>query len=627
MESPLVQLNQEILEKKPYSLEGKALEQYIRIIERLYSAQTQRWYRRDEFDGLTYDQVYLANQRAGYSYLAPKINLSDVRVNTGTTEKKVEFILNELLALNLQSEILAYDKDDQLIDNFSYTCTDLVHRTEEMEHADEKDLFILQELLTQPGVYVEENWVERTVGTGKKKKTIRRCERQLLQGSQIYLGDITLPGYRFQEQPYIFKYFRKTYAEARTLFGDMECWEYIKPGAYSTIQPVPYQIYRMGSLLSNEVEGFIYMCPNDKEYQIILQGIPLYGPGEPLPWDWEGYNIVFDGIKPFHGDFSYYKSLVQAAKTLQALDNETIRNLIRKFQQSVEPPTGVPNGKVWSRDIWSAGSMVQGVTKDMFSKLIDHDGITPSEYQMFELIENKVDEFIGRPQVTSDSGGNPTATQILTEQREAAKMIGLAVLAAMRIKSKLGIMRAKNIFSNYGKPIGKSVDPITKKIRETYATFTIQNASLGDINGTKIVQFSDQSPNQDQLNSLFSQEEKMAKSGKPTRYEILDVTKVNNIDWYFYAKAVPKPTDSQELEKMMYQDELNQAAMISRMTGRMINADKTIEKFERLWGSKDVFEKQPASSPIPPQELQSYPSKVKSSITQPGLNALLNVPT
>lgn len=596
-DSPLIDQVQEIKDKKTYAMTGDETEQYKLIVDRLNSARTQRTMNRDEFDGMTYEQAYLTNQRAAFSYLAPKINNDDVRINTGTTEKKVEFVLNELLAMNLQNEILAYDKDDMPMQDVGDMLTDVVHRTEQMELADDKDLFILAELLSQPSVYVEENWVERKVrGRNGKWKTERCCERSLLNGTQIYLADMNLPWFMFNRQPYIFKYFRMTYNEGSSVFGDMDRWKYVHKGSYNTITPVPYQIYRKGSLLADEIEGWYYMSVQDGEEQLILQGVPMFPVGTPLHWDWPGYNIIMEGLKPFHADFAYGKSLAQAAKTLQALDNEMIRNLIRKFRQAIEPPTGVPSGKVYSRDIWSPGALTQGVTKDMFSKLIDHTGVTQSEMEMFRLVEEKVDEFTGRPQVTPE--GSPTATQIVSEQREAAKMLGLSVLAAMRLKSKEGSIRAHNIVSNYTKATSKRMDPVTKEVREVFATFTLNETDLGDgKQGTKNIKFADRGLNDEELGDVFAEENRSDREGDSRRYSVVDAKLLRDLDLNFHAVAVPKPKDSRELEKVMIGDMYRQAGELVALTGRPLNADKATEKFERTWGAKDLFEKAPVVPP------------------------------
>ena len=613
--SPII-LQAEDLEKKDssYAMSETERTQYELIAQRLDHARTQRDMARDEWDGQTYNQYYQTNQRAAMSYLAPKTNNDDARVNTGTTEKKVEYVMNQILSLNLTGEILAFDEDDNLMDKLSDALTSVVHRTEQMEEADDKDLFIYTELLSQPCAFVEELWVEKQVRNQQGKMiTVKRCERQLLQGPQVYLGDINIPDYRFNDQPFIFKYFRMTYDEAKTIYGDWDNWSFIKPGSYQNLTPVPYQIYRKNSLLANEIEGFIYMCSGDNEYQIILQGIPMLPVGTNLPWDWEGYNIVCVGLKPFHGDFAYGKSLVAAAKTLQALDNEMIRNFVRKTRQSIEPPTGVPLGKVYSRDIWSPGSMVQGVTAATFSPLITHTGVTQSEMNMFDVVQQKINEFVGTDSMAALSSGSRISAQtVVALQKIALQMIGLAIIAATRLESKLAMMRAKNILSNYTKASGKQVNPITQKIENVYAQFSLNNTDLADgSTGTKTIKFMENPMSEPQQWATNAQATDLKNKGNPTDFIGISTSILKDLNLNFYATAVSKPKDSRELEKSMFTDELGQAAQITQMTGRPLNADAVTKKFERIWNDKDLFEKQ-----APPQQAQpGQPAPPQSGAT------------
>src|SRR3990167_10911849 len=195
------------------------------------------------------------------------------------------------------------------------------------------------------------------------------------------------------------------------------------------------------------------------------------------------------GLKPYGYDFAYSKPLTQSAKTLQALDNETIRNLIRKFRQAIEPPLGVPRVKVYSRDIWNPGAMAQGVKASDFERLIDHSGVTRSEMAMFDLIEKKVNEFIGTSQNEPlQNKTQVTATELNLATKHAIKMLGLSVLAALRLKRRLAMLRVGNVMTNYTNPTSKAYDPVTRKIREVYAKFSLKDVEIGDSRGENIIQ-------------------------------------------------------------------------------------------------------------------------------------------
>lgn len=583
-----------------YVMTFEEAEQYGIIVDRIIRARNARESIRDEFDGMTYEQTYLANKRAAMSYLQPKKNDDEVRINTGTTEKRIELVLNELLALNLEGEVRAFDKEDNLLQDVSDIFTDVVKRTEQIEHAKDKNVYYYKELLTQPSVFVEELWIQERV-PGKKTFRMRsRCETRMLNGVQVYLGDVNLPDVRFNEQPYLVKYCRMTIEEAERVFKDLnpEKWEYVMPGSYNytSIGAPPYKLYRAGSLDQDEVEVYYYMSYPDNEIQVYVQGIPWFEIGHKYTdeyGDLGGYHITMVGLNPYGWDFAYSKPLTQSAKTLQALNNETIRNLIRKFRQALEPPVGVSKGKMFSRDIWSPGSIAQGVKASDFERLIDHQGVTRSEMAMFDLVEKKTNEFIGTSQTEPLQGKTQvTATELNLAQKNAVRMLGNSVLAAMRLKDRLVRLRNRNILNNYTKPSGKQMDPITNKIKDVYARFTLENTDLGGQTGTKVIQFMDRSLSREEEEMVFSAEERGRKMGLPFRYKTVNVPALMDLELYFYNSITAKPTDSDQLDKAMLTEMMNQAAGVTQATGRRLNANKVVERFERVWKERDFFEKE-----------------------------------
>ena len=627
--SPLVRREEEIA-KEGYKMSFEEAEQYKYIIERIVYARNQREQKWDYFDGLTYEQVYKANKRAAHSYLQPKLNDDEVRINTGLTEKRIELVLNELLALNLEEEIETFDKNDNLLEDLSEVFTDVVGRTEKMEMAKDKDITIYQELLTQPSVFVEELWTEERLSNSNKKGLGKKgkCERRLLLGPQIYLGDIHLPDTRFNEQPYLVKYARLHKVEAERLFKNLnpEKWKMVRPGAYNTVGSIDVDLYKQNSLLQDEYEVFTYMSYYDNEVQIVLQGVPILDVGEKYMdyfGNFNGYHMTMVSLKPYSGDFAYGKPLTQSAKTLQALNNETIRNLIRKFRQALEPPIGTRAGKMFSRDIWNPGKITQGVSKNDFERLVEHTGVTSSEMAMFDLIEKKTNEFIGSPQQAPlESGAQRTATEHVLAQQQAVKLLGLSVLAAMRLKERLALLRVHNILNNYIKPVGQEVHPITKQLKDVYARFSIPGADLGEAEGERVIQFAERGLTEPETQTLFEREQELKKQGKNVEFKVVDVNKLKDLELYFYANVLSKPKESTELEKTLVMEKLNQSALITQMTGRRPQTGKIIRSWERAWHENEYFEKEaPASLGQFQQQMQS--GEIKSTPTGEKLTNLM----
>jgi len=579
-----------------------------RIFDRIVKARNQREMPRDEFDGMTYEQTYLANKRAAMSFLTPKKNDDEVRVNTGTTEKRIELVINELLALNVGTTTKAFDVDDNLLEGISESLTDVVKRTKQIELAKDKNPYFYKELLTQPCVFVEELFLSKRVPDNSKKgfRTRNMCERRMLQGVQVYLGDINMPDVRFNDQPYIVKYCRMFKSEGEPLFKDMnpEKWAGIKAGPYQSPGSPSNELYRKNSLIGDEIEVFYYFSYPDNEVQIYVQGVPWLKVGErytDVYGELGGYHITQVGLYPYSWDFAYAKPLTQSAKTLQALDNETIRNLIRKFRQAIEPPLGVPRGKVYSRDIWTPGAMTQGVKATDFERLIDHQGVTQSEMAMFDLIEKKTNEFIGTSQAEPlQNKGQVTATELMLAQKNAIKMLGNSVLAVMRLEEKLDMLRIRNVLVNHTKPIGKAIDPVTNQVNDIYQQFSLDGEDVDGLEGRKVVKMMDRSLTEDEQIETFAQEKRGREQGKPMKFSVINVPQLRDLDLYFYVTASAKERESDQVDRAQFSEMLNQAAGVSKMTGLTINKGKIAERFERTWKEKDMFEKDAPAAMAPP---------------------------
>lgn len=611
-------------------------------LDRFEKAKNQRQQSRNEFDGLNYEQDYQKNMLQGFSHRRPKKNDAEVRIVTGTTEKKVEIVINELLSMSLDPEVRAFDQNDFELSDLGREISDIVKRTNEIEKDDDLRVDILHELVTQRSVFIEEylNYDNKT-----KQE---RCEKRLLSGLQVYLGNINLSAHNFQKQPYIVKYERMSYGEAMAIYGDQEKWpkwKYVKPGSSTPDFYNGAFDYRLSvGLEGDEVEILHYQCAQEDEYQIIINGVMMLELGKNLPWEHEGYNMAMITLKPLHRYFAYGSSLVASARTLQSLSDETIRLMIRKFRQAVEPPLAVSktkeDGKLYSKDIWNPGAVTYGLSANNFEPLVKHMGVTQSEFSMYELIESKVEEFIGQTAISQGmpESGSPTATEIIELRKQAIKMLGLAVYAYTKAIREASYLRIYNVFENYTKSLKKSFDPVTGKAMEIFRRFTSIDTELEDgKRGKKVIQFMDRDLNPEEEAQLYDIEEDEAKRGRPTRYKFINVKKLRDLSLVFFVNVTPQPKDSSALNRAMFTDMLNQVGMIIQLLGIRPNANKLTREFERAWEKKDIFEEQETQAmpgqPSPDQLLSQIESLGKTDVNKqmtpqqgmkPSINALAN---
>lgn len=573
-----------------YAVENK---QYL--TDRFNKARDQRSRPYRELDENTYELDYYANLDAKNSFLKPKKNDSEVRVNTGTTEKKIESVQNELLGMNLRSEFVAFDDEDSEVVELGDDMTDVVRRTEQQNNEDDLNVEIIAELLTQRIVYVEEYFeeCEKKLRNGKTK-LIRRPRRRLINGLQIYLGDMTIPAYLFNSQPYYFKYERVSYTEAMKRFplDKFPQAKYIKPGM-ATMEAngaASWYKYRFSQLANEECEILSYYSAADGEMQVVCQGILMFKPKEPLDWTHDGYNMAVGTLKSLGPNFALGRPLTSSSKYLQSMSNEMIRLVIRKFRQAMDPPSVTSSKKIFSRDIFEPSAMTIGVKKGEIERLIDHNGVTQSEFAVMEYISQKTEEFIGRGDLAQGiaNGKTMTATQTLEMQKQAMKMLGLAVYAWMRLRRDMSMLRLYTISDKMFDPIGSKLNPFTQKIDKTYRKFTILDAKFKDnTRGRKIVQFTDRELEPTELDAVRSFEDKQPEKTR-VKFVNLDILKSINLIWY--VNVTQHEPEGSALNKVLFQDSLAQAATIQNLTGRRINADTLIQRYERTWKEDDMFE-------------------------------------
>lgn len=605
MKSPGLKSEKEFIEKAiAHNLERQQAEEIYFYHDRARKAFEQRESQSELLDGLGYYQDYMLNRQAANTFLRPKKNDDEVRVNTGTTEKKIEVVWNELLKMTWNIECRAFDMQDRLLVSLGQNWADIIKRTNEIERDDDLWAAAVLEGLTQRRVFIEEIWDNGVVRDKRDDKVYRRqiakAKKRLVSGLKVFLGDESLPWYRFNDQPYIIKYDRIHWKEAERLYKyqadgtENPMWKYVGKGNNAAFDGI-FGL-RYGVLQEDEVEVLTYMSYPDDEYMRLINGVPIDKVGTELPWEYEGYNMRMFGLKPMAIDSAISKPLTASSKTLQALNNETIRLMVRKLRQVLEPPKGVPTGKVFSKDIFSPGAMTQGIKKDEIVDLISHQGVTQSEFNMFQLIENKVEEFVGASGLQQGIGmdGKQTATEIQALQKQFATQLGHAVMMCMAMRREMGYLRIYNILEHIKQPITKNLDPVSKKVNNIYLSFSLPESNLGNgKTGTKEIVFTDKEfdPVGGEMNQLFEEEERAADIGKPFRRFFINIEKLLTIPYQFFLVVTQGFKDSEALDKVMFEDSLKQGLMVSKVSGRPIDGDSLIQDYEQTWKKRNFFQK------------------------------------
>lgn len=606
---------EEIRNKLAKQMSAEEQISYSFYIRQCDKAREQRDDRRRELNNVTFLTDDQTNRDNRNSYIRPKKNDNEVRLNTGTVEKKCLTVVNEILSYNFQSEVVAYDQEDREVVETGDCFADVVRRTNEQENDDDLKFPSLWDLTTRRIMFMEEYWEEKNVVDKRKKKydlengvvefdkqefRMSRPRKRLIDPRTIYAGDVSIPVHRWDDQPFIVKYDCKSYREAKTIFGNYKNWKYVQPGKGTMEWYGGEFIWRFDSsgIDDDSVEIIYYYSFPDDEWQILMNGVMMLNPGTPLPWEYEGYSIKAFVFREMEQNYLYGQLFTVNAKVWAGLKDEMLRLIVRKWRQLVDPPSGVAANKVLSKDVWDPGTRVSGLKPEDVFPLIKDNQFSAGEQLIYQQVSSQVDSEVGVTDLFQGQGDKKlTATQATEQLKQAIKSIGLLVDAWRRVVRDMTYLRIYNVIENGVDPL--DVKLVQGKAQKIYRSFTIKDTELENgLTGTKVVQFVDDhnmTPEDEDLriDAMDKAEEELERAGKNVRFKDIKSTKLRAVRLNWFVNVLPKEKDSTALQKTMFKEELNDAIVVSKIAGRPIKGSTVVEKYERVWKSKNMFEEAP----------------------------------
>jgi len=581
---------------KPDEAVDEALElsvaqaQYQTFFEtRLQAAQMMRDRSWPEFTDKTYLKFYEQNEKIANTHLEPTKNESDVKIASGTIEAKLNTLLSHIDNLNLAPEILAFDKFDKPLHDLGLAFTDILERVAEHDGGTdggdaEKRLVRQKDLLKQGTVFVQDKWCTKK----QAKKTLSRkydgsfnfsawdtawktvyegCERTLLYGPNVYLGDITQ--FAMESQPYVFTIETMSYDSAKGLYGTFDNWEHVTPGmngvsiaslAANTIggRTIYDGKFRLTTLQENQVEVIKYQDPTRDEFQIQINGVMLLPIGFPLSAVTPGgrFNVVKQILYPINPQFAYGKSFVSSGDVyeLSKVLDEMLRLFVLKTRKSITPPYINTSGKIISRRVLDPGSISSGISPGALQPIgTESQGVTAGEFQVYKEILTRVEQSTVGPSFQGQFGGsNTTATEVLEVQRQARLALGIIVSACTLLEVKLAYLRLPILTANYFEPIGEFMgdDNVAQK---TYRVSSREVTIADSGKGTRlVVPIDGKLPNQDIIRAMEIRDEK--ETGYPSQRIYLSARQIKNAELVLKAVVNPKERDGSAFEKLLFRE-------------------------------------------------------------------------
>ncbi len=623
--SPENPLNKDGVLDKPIDLYSETDKTYLSYLQsRLESAKKQKESPLPEFNNKTYYQDFEENIKISHTKLPERKNEDDVIVSAGTVEAKLEALLSHVHNLELAPEVLAFDRENNMINDLGTALTDTIFMTEQIDGGiiggdEEKKLLRQRELLCQNAVFVQEEWLRKFE---RKKKLSEKYDgqfkewknwndtlelvfegpsRTLLYGPNVYLGNIT--EYFMDNQPYMFIAFQEHYDVAKTKYGKFENWKYVRRGAIpegtTEEQKTIYDNkWRLEDVKKDHVEIILYQDKPNDEFQILINGMAMLPMGFPLSAVSPGgsYNIVKQVFRVLSNHFAYGKAFVASGsvKEIATLIDEMLKLFVLKTRKSVTPAYVNTSGKVISRKVLSPGRISMGFSPDALQPIgTEGQGVTSNEYNILKELQDRIDKSTVSNQFQGQQGkAGTTATEVLELQRQAKLTLGLTIATCVMLEKKLGYLRLYNIIENWFNPIDtkivttndvrKYVNSYRKTVRQT----NIEGEGLGERQVIPMNEFDTEGnpeglPDPEVIRQMeYSEEEK---KGMPVRMIYLqpEALKTARIRWYIVIN--PKEKEGSAFFKVLFREEITDMLSLMQL-GSVPNINGLEEEFARVWG-------------------------------------------
>ena len=615
---------------------------------RLFRAYEDRSKRIPELNDQTYIENYENNERIANTWVPGKKFEGDVKIASGTVEQKLYAVLAEVNRLSLTPQVIAYNEDSEEMVSLGHSMSDVLFETAKREGDEDKRILRQVELLKQGTCFVQEQWVKRwkTVKSGVTKDQIGKFqgvdwksklelawsgpERSILYAPGVFLGNIREP--ESKKQPFIFTHKLTSYSEAASRYGMKDAdgndiWERWKDvakvrntqmTASTMIDNSMNNAWTLASVQEQEVEEVHYQDKFGNEYQILLNGIPMLPIGFPLSVISPGgeYNIDYQLYQYLNPFFAYGRSFVQKVKDQSDILDELLRLLIVKTRKSIHPPYANSSGRVISSRVLMPGRITMGIDASSLQAIgQEGQGVISSEFQMFQLLQNNIDENTVSKQFTGTQGkAGQTATETNVLQAQAQKILSLTVFACSMLEGKLGYLRLWNVLENYFEPMDTRFSRASQEIEEIFKVTTRKDVDLGDDNGRgvrQIVPISGELPDSQSVREeeLFTgvpeaTEGVRRKTRKdlgmpPLKVIYLNPERLKSAKLFWYIDVDTKEKETTNVEKLMFREELADIGLMMKM-GSMPNIEAIENQYALVWNRpKDkLFKSAPPESAL-----------------------------
>lgn len=581
-----------------YALEG---------IQRINAALQLREQNSIVFNGIAYSKAYVYNMQKAVNYAPPRNPKDDREVSYGLVHEKIIAFAAIFLKYRFRRQVKCYDKDGKLVPGLGDVYSLSIEFSKRMEQFVKKIALIYWELFTQGNAFVleefevkthqnPEGYIIKEDGTEGAKVSadnmdytyeflenlkykpgreyqIRRAKSTLLDGRMVIFANPEIE--EVQDQPQITIEDVIDRSEAETLYGTLSRWAAIPKDKTQIDAIVPEKITLFDTSRikdpSKQVIRHRVLDKANNRMNLYLNGIMMLPRETPFTIFYPRNNYPLTNIPAERLSGSIYARSIPAKTKFNAdYIDWILKNLALKFEQGVIPAILAKGKYTLSRQIFRAGQVTHGVSKDNYEKADpDNTGVTPAEMNFAQMIKDIVETQTLSPTASGELSPDATATEIsITDQNQQDKLAYILDGLTNGFMD-MDLRRAETIECKYTLK-QKEITVDGKKVN-VYMNF---NVNVDGINNSVVFDDKIGDPSyghDDKRNELFKQAFTAKKNGQPSELYIADPIAMRRGDCVIDIEMIPEKKKETNLEVQVLMNEIQE---VQALFGGAVNMDE-----------------------------------------------------
>jgi hypothetical protein len=444
-------------------------------------------------------------------------------------------------------------------------------------------------MFTQGDAWVYEDWEVKTIsvpdaymedGEGEKKVTAdsmdytfefveglkykpgrqfqtRRAVSRLLDGRSVIVANPEVEDVQDQTQIYLEDDIDRS--DAETLYGTLKRWAAVPSDRTSINNVTPdkstlYAESRFSRPDTRVMRHFVFDKANNR-FNLYLNGIMMLPRETTFTIFYPRNNYPISKMSAERMTGSIYSRSIPAKTKFNAdyLD-WILKNLALKFEQGIIPAILAKGKYTLSRDIFRAGQVTHGVSKDDFEFADpNNSGLQTSEFSFANMIKEIVQNQTTAVLSAGDLSTNPTAEEVASLEQNQREKLAFVLDGLMNGFMDMALRRAETIESKY--TIKQRETIVDGESISVYQNF---NINVGGVNNSVVHDDRLGSQSYDHTEKrydLFKQAFASKKDGKPAEFYLVDPIAIRKGDYVLDIEVVPEKVKETDLAvQLLYQE-------------------------------------------------------------------------